>query len=52
LNEGSLSKVNWNTQISGISIRSEAADVLEERWEAFLESRGNDFSLFSHASPD
>lgn len=47
LNEGPLSKVNWNTQISGISIRNEAADVLEERWESFLENRGNAFSLFS-----
>jgi 5-methylcytosine-specific restriction protein A len=46
LNEGTLSKVNWNTQISGIHIRDEAADILEERWEAFLESRQNDFSLF------
>jgi 5-methylcytosine-specific restriction protein A len=46
LNEGTLSKVNWNTQISGISIRSEAADILEERWEAFLENRTNEFSLF------
>jgi 5-methylcytosine-specific restriction protein A len=46
LNEGTLSKVNWNTQISGISIRGEAADILEERWEAFLESRQNEFSLF------
>ena len=46
LNEGTLSKVNWNTQISGIQIRGEAADILEERWEAFLESRQNAFSLF------
>ncbi|HEV2801732.1 MAG TPA: hypothetical protein VGW12_14755 [Pyrinomonadaceae bacterium] len=46
LNEGSLSKVNWNTQISGITIHSEAAQVLEERWESFLQERGNEFSLF------
>lgn len=52
LNEGLLSKVNWNTQISGISIRSEVADVLEERWEAFLGRRGNEFSLFTNASRD
>ena len=51
LNEGWLSKVNWNTQISGISIRSEAAGILEERWEAFLENRGNEFSLFGNAPP-
>ena len=52
LNEGLLSKVNWNTQISGITIRSDAADILEKRWEAFLESRGAEFSLFSKAQPD
>jgi len=52
LNEGLLSKVNWNTQISGISIRNEAAEVLEERWETFLGRRGNEFSLFADASPD
>ncbi|MDQ1611597.1 MAG: 5-methylcytosine-specific restriction enzyme [Pyrinomonadaceae bacterium] len=52
LNEGSLSKVNWNTQISGISIRSEAADRLEERWESFLENRENEFSLFSNTATD
>ena len=46
LSEGLLSKVNWNTQISGISIRGEAADALEARWGAFLESRGAEFSLF------
>lgn len=51
LNEGWLSKVNWNTQISGISIRDEAASVLEERWEAFLKNRGREFSLFRNASP-
>ena len=52
LNEGLLSKVNWNTQISGISIRPEAAEMLEERWQAFLESRGNEFSLFSFHEED
>ena len=46
LSEGLLSKVNWNTQISGITIRSEAADVFEVRWKAFLEGRGKEFSLF------
>lgn len=50
LNEGLLSKVNWNTQISGISIRSEAANILEVRWAAFLENRGNNFSLSSARS--
>ena len=51
LNEGLLSKVNWNTQISGISIRSEAANFLEGKWAAFLESRENKFALFSKVSP-
>ena len=46
LNKGILSKVNWNTQISGITIRAEAAEVLEERWANFLNERGRGFSLF------
>lgn len=46
LNEGLLSKVNWNTQISGITIRPGAAEVLEDRWSAFMEGRGKAFSLF------
>jgi hypothetical protein len=52
LNDGLLSKVNWNTQISGINIRSEAADILEERWQDFLERRDDEFSLFRNALPD
>lgn len=52
LNEGALSKVNWNTQISGIVIRPDAARVLEERWSDFLEGRGRGFSLFRHAPED
>jgi hypothetical protein len=52
LNDGLLSKVNWNTQISGIRIRDEAADILEERWQDFLERRGDEFSLFRNASTD
>ena len=47
LNTGALSRVNWNTQISGITIRPEAAEVLEERWADFLKMRGKGFSLFS-----
>jgi 5-methylcytosine-specific restriction protein A len=46
LNEGELTRVNWNTQISGITIRPEAAEVLERRWEDFLDGRGKGFSLF------
>jgi 5-methylcytosine-specific restriction enzyme A len=49
LNDGALSRVNWNTQISGIKIRSEAAGVLGERWADFLEGRGKGFSLFRDA---
>jgi 5-methylcytosine-specific restriction protein A len=48
LNEGELSRVNWNTQISGINIEPEAAEVLEERWADFLEGRKKGFSLFRH----
>jgi 5-methylcytosine-specific restriction protein A len=47
LNKGILSKINWNTQISGITIRPEVADVLEERWADFLDERRKGFSLFS-----
>jgi 5-methylcytosine-specific restriction enzyme A len=49
LNEGALSGVNWNTQISGITIRPGAAEVLEERWADFLGRRGRGFSLFRPA---
>jgi 5-methylcytosine-specific restriction protein A len=52
LNEGALSKVNWNTQISGINIRPEAAEVLEDRWSDFLGGRGKGFSLFRHVPAD
>jgi 5-methylcytosine-specific restriction protein A len=52
LNEGALSRVNWNTQISGITIRPEAAEVLEARWDDFLGERGKGFSLFGGAPPD
>lgn len=52
LNEGVLSKVNWNTQISGISIRPEAAEMIEESWTDFMHERGKGFSLFSNKSPD
>ena len=46
LNYGLLSKVNWNTQISGITIQPEAAEILDEQWADFLEERGKGFSLF------
>ena len=46
LNKGILSKVNWSTQISGITIRPEVAEVLEEIWADFLDKRGKGFSFF------
>ena len=49
LNHGALSGVNWNTQISGINIRREAAEVLEGMWSDFLSERGKGFSLFRDA---
>lgn len=52
LNESPLSKVNWNTQISGITIRPEVAEVLAERWADFLDGRGKGFSLFGGALKD
>ncbi|HEX7957620.1 MAG TPA: hypothetical protein VF508_11790, partial [Pyrinomonadaceae bacterium] len=45
LNEGVLSGVNWNTQISGITIRPEVAEALEGRWEDFLSGKDEEFSL-------
>ena len=50
LNDGLLSEVNWNTQISGITIPPGVAGVLEERWADFLSGRGKEFSLFSHTT--
>jgi 5-methylcytosine-specific restriction protein A len=52
LNEGVLSRVNWSTQISGINIRPEAAEVLEERWMDFLGERDKGFSLFRDSRQD
>ena len=51
LNEPPLSRINWNTQISGISIRDDVARVLEERWADFLEGRNRRFSLWSASGP-
>ncbi|HEX8161906.1 MAG TPA: hypothetical protein VF538_08545 [Pyrinomonadaceae bacterium] len=48
LNEPPLSRVNWNTQISGIRIPDDVAEELEERWAEFLEGRGKAFSLFAN----
>ena len=50
LNEPPLSKVNWNTQISGIRIPEDAAAELEEVWAGFLEGRGDRFTLFGGLS--
>lgn len=46
LNKSNLSSVNWNTQISGITIWPDVAEVLEERWAEFLDERARGFSLF------
>lgn len=51
LNEGVLSGVNWNTQISGITIWPDVAEVLEQRWSDFLEGREKAFSLFEKLAP-
>ena len=51
LNEPPLSKVNWNTQVSGIKIADGVAGELEERWSDFLDSRKRRFSLFGWKSP-
>jgi 5-methylcytosine-specific restriction enzyme A len=52
LNDAVLSRVNWNTQISGITIWPDVAKVLEDRWSDFLSKRGKGFSLFRGAPLD
>lgn len=52
LNETVLSRVNWNTQISGITIWPEAAEALEDRWRDFLSERRKGFSLFRNTIHD
>ena len=50
LNDAVLSRVNWNTQISGITIWPEVVESLEEIWADFLSGRGKGFSLFRSVS--
>ena len=52
LNGPPLSRVNWNTQISGIRIEDEVAEELEARWAEFLRGRGKAFSLFADKPPE
>lgn len=49
LDRGALAGVNWNTQISGITIRPEVAEALEEKWADFIGGRDKGFSLFGAA---
>jgi hypothetical protein len=46
LNDAVLSRVNWNTQISGITIWPDVVEVLEGRWSDFLIRKVREFSLF------
>jgi 5-methylcytosine-specific restriction protein A len=41
LEEGALGRVNWNTQMSGITIPEDAAAELEVLWARFLETAGH-----------
>ena len=50
LNSAPLSRVNWDTQISGIRIADDVAEELEERWADFLSGRDEPFSLFARES--
>jgi 5-methylcytosine-specific restriction enzyme A len=52
LNDAVLSKVNWNTQISGITIWPDVAVALEEIWSEFLSQRVKRFSLFWNGLSD
>jgi 5-methylcytosine-specific restriction protein A len=46
LDKGNLLKQNWTPQSSGISIKSEAADELEEEWFEFLRTQNIRYSPF------
>lgn len=50
LDKGNLSKQNWTPQSSGISIRPEAAEELEEKWFEFLRTHNIRYSPFSEAT--
>lgn len=52
LNDAVLSRVNWNTQISGITVWPDVAKVLEDMWSVFLKGRGKEFSLFRNDTPN
>jgi len=50
LDKGNLSKQTWTPQSSGISIRPEAADELEEEWFEFLRTQNIRYSPFSETT--
>lgn len=47
LDKGNLSKQNWTPQSSGISIKHEIIDELEEAWFEFLRSENISYNPFS-----
>lgn len=47
LDKGNLSKQTWTPQSSGISIRPEAVDELEEEWFEFLRTQNVRYNPFS-----
>jgi 5-methylcytosine-specific restriction enzyme A len=50
LDKGNLSKQTWAPQSSGISIRPEATDELEEEWFEFLRTQNIRYSPFSETT--
>jgi 5-methylcytosine-specific restriction protein A len=50
LDKGNLSKQTWTPQSSGISIRPEVADELEEEWFEFLITQNIRYSPFSETT--
>lgn len=50
LDKGNLSKQTWTPQSSGISIRPEVADELEEEWFEFLRTQNIRYSPFSETT--
>jgi 5-methylcytosine-specific restriction protein A len=50
LNKGNLAKQKWTPQSSGISIRHETADELEEKWFEFLRTQEIRYNPFSETA--
>jgi 5-methylcytosine-specific restriction protein A len=50
LNKGNLAKQNWTPQSSGVSIKHEVVDELEEKWFEFLRTQDIRYNPFSESN--